>query len=136
MVATVVRAEQAGRQRAGPQPTGLSGAAGLERPNLEQRRGTGGIGREGGRFEFGPRLAVVVRAMQLGAEMTVLEHGIERAIARIVQRGGDRDAREASARDAPAAVLAHELQQAFAGRDQHTLGHGSASGKGLHDVEL
>ena len=80
--AAIVGAEQAGRNRADPQPARMVTAAALQRPDLEQRRRAGGIGRKGRRGEFLPATAVVIRAMQLRTEMAVLECGENHAVAR------------------------------------------------------
>ena len=82
--------------------------------------------------------AVVVGAMQLAAEMAVLEHGVERAVARIVQRGGDRDAGKIGARDRPAAVLARERAATPCASPTRSFAvtHGSTSRQSLHDVKL
>ena len=69
-------------------------AARFQRPDLEQRRRIGRVGRKRRRGQFRPGFAVVLGAMKLAAEMAVLEHGIERPVARVVQRGRHRERRE------------------------------------------
>src|SRR4051794_453580 len=61
--------------------------------------------------------------MQLGAEMAVLERGVERAVARVGEHGRDRHAGKIVARNLPASARALKREQTFARRHQHPFGH-------------
>jgi hypothetical protein len=68
---------------------------------LKERRAAGCIHVEGGRGQLAPCAAVIVGAMQLGSEMAVLERGIERSVAHVMQRRGDRHAGKIRAGEFP-----------------------------------
>ena len=55
--------------------------------------------------------------MQLDAEVTVIERGVERAVARIVRHDSDVVAEETGPRDLPTAGSALESEQALTCRD-------------------
>jgi hypothetical protein len=114
--AAIIRAKQSGGNGADPQP-----AAGFHGPDLKQRWRIGGVGGKCRRGELAPRRAIVVRAMQLGAEMTVFERGIDHTIGS--QNIGHRDAVEANESRDPACAFAFEREQAFARRYQQMIAH-------------
>ena len=73
-----------------------------------------GFCRIGGRGDFLPRLAALVAAMQLDAEMAVIERRIIRAVTRIMERQGHVVANEIAIGNAPAAPAALDREQALA----------------------
>jgi hypothetical protein len=95
----------------------------FHRPDLKQRWSIGGVGGKCRRGELAPGGAIVIRAMQLGAEMTVLEGGVNHAIRR--QCIGHRDAVEANESRDPARAFAFEREQSFARRYQQMVAHHS-----------
>ena len=95
--------------------------ASFDRPDLKQRRSIGGIGRKRRRGELAPGFAAIVRAVQFGAEMAVLERGIDRAVGR--QNVAHRDTGKTDRLRSPARTLAFELKQAFARRYQQMIVH-------------
>jgi hypothetical protein len=119
----IVGAEQTGRKRTGPQPAGLVRATGFERPDLKQHGLASSIGRKCRRWQFDPGFPVVVRAMQLAAEMPVLEHGVNCAVAFVMKRRSHRNAGKICPRDRPFPVFAHKRDDALSGRYQHPLSH-------------
>jgi hypothetical protein len=98
-----------------PSPTSL------DCPDLKQRGSIGGIGGKCRRGELAPCFAAIVRAVQFGAEMAVLERGINDAIGR--QHVGHRDTWEADQARSPARTLAFKRKQAFARRYQQMIVH-------------
>src|ERR1700730_2001573 len=98
-----------------PSPTSL------DCPDLKQRRSIGGVGGKSRRGELGPCFAAVVRTVQFGTEMAVLERGIDRAVDG--QNVGHRDTGEANQIRSPARTLALERKQAFARRYQQMIVH-------------
>src|SRR5213078_4032704 len=81
-----------------------------------------GLGREFRHRELAPR-AVAVAPPQLGAEMAEIECRVDVAVLR--QHGRDRLTEEVDVGDLPTARAAGELEQALAGPDMDTIGHGS-----------
>ena len=92
--AAIIGAKQPGRDRAGPDPSGLVRPAGRDRPDLEERGRAGRVGRKSRRRDLAPGAAAVVGAVQLRAEVAVLERRIDRAVARVVQHRRHRHAGE------------------------------------------
>ena len=101
-VAAVVGAEQPARDRAAPQHARLVGVARLDRP-AELRRPHDlalrhrvdvldalGLGRVLGRRDLVPRVAAVVAAVEVHAEVPVVERRVDGAVARIAHGVGDR----------------------------------------------
>jgi hypothetical protein len=74
------------------------------------------IGGKCRRGEFRPGCTIVVGAMQLGAEMTVLERGINHAVG--PQHIGDGDARKSDQARSPARTFALQREQPLARRYQ------------------
>src|SRR5690606_1290768 len=129
--AAVVGAEQAARDRAAPDAIALVPAAGLERPDLEQSPrhrlaervellglalGPLGVLR---RRDLGPRGALVVRAVELDAEVAVVQRD-EPAVG--WQEHRHRRGAEVQTFDAPvAARVAADFEQTLAGPDEEAV---------------
>ena len=125
-------AEESARQRSAPDDAGLVGTARLERPDA--RRGpverpaphvvllvTLRLGRIGGCRDLLP--AIARRAMQLDAEMAVIERRIAQPVATVLEREGDVIAQEIDPRDLPLSCLARDREQTFAGRNEKRVTH-------------
>ena len=119
----VARAEEPAGYRAAPQEAVLFGASGFERKDINQGVGNilapavtvdGALGlrRIGRRGDFRP--AAVFAAVQLGAEMSVVERGVSVSAAPVVESERDVVAEKVDAGDAPVAFGAFGLKQPFA----------------------
>jgi hypothetical protein len=95
--------------------------AGFHGPDLEQRGRIGDVGRKCRRGKFAPVQPAVVRAVQFGAEMAVLERGVGHPVD--WQYVGDRNSVKADQLCTPARALAFECKQAFTRRNQQMIAH-------------
>src|SRR5712691_6490776 len=126
------RAEQAARQRSTPEDAGLVGAAGRERPDA---RGAPvdrpaphvvllvavRLGRVSGGRHLLP--AVRGRAVELDAEMAVIERRIGPPVPTVGQREGDVVTQEIDGCDLPLPGPARHREQAFTRRNEKLVAH-------------
>src|SRR5215510_2170947 len=131
-LAVIVRAEQATRQCAAPDGAGLVSAARCQRPDL-----CGapfdlaaphvllfvafGLGRIGRCRDLLP--AVGGRAVQLDAEMAVVERRIALAVARVGEGQRYVVAQEVDAGNVPVSAVPHHREQTLARRNQKSVAH-------------
>src|SRR5216683_2371213 len=137
-VAMIDRAKQAAWQRAAPDDARFVGTAGLQRPDARraprERSAPHVIFFEalwlwrvgGGRNLFPIRRR---RAMQFDAEVTMIERHKVAAATLIRQRKTDIVAQEVHLRDVPVSVLACDLEQPLASRDEDGVIHGQPPDK-------
>src|SRR5262249_33907962 len=91
--------------------------------------GLRGIGRRRG---FLPGAAAVARAVHLDPEVSVVQGGVDRAVAPVGQHHGNVIAEERRPGDPPyGAVFAFEGEQSFARRREESCGHEDSSGGSL-----
>ena len=146
-LAPVAAVEEAARYGAGPQRAWLVGVGDLQRPDQLQAGRVGFVGVNpcvGGGRDLGPARPAVVAALELDAEMAVVERRIDRPVARVGQRHADGCAHEGGALDGPLArAVTAELEQSLAGGGEQPVGHGflprvpsSAARERLEDVDV
>jgi hypothetical protein len=128
-LAAIVAVEKPAGARAAPQPA-LGGGVDLQRPDALQRPvalaaphvdvdEAFGLGRVLRHADLAPRATLIVGAVELDAEVAVVQHRVPRAVARIGRRQRHVVADEVGTRDVRAIAGAVDHEQALAGRDMN-----------------